>query len=213
MIAVIPLRSQSKRIRNKNIKLLWGKPLFYWSIKAASLSKSIKQIIVATDSEKYIKLIKSFKFKNIFFYKRSERSSKANSKSEYVLKECILSQKKFADYFFLIQVTNPFLKSKDIDKAYSYFKKKKYDSLLSVVPFNRFIWSKSKPINYSLNKRPMSQQLDFYLENGSFYIIKTKNIIKGKNRLSGKIGMYKMKINSVFEIDELEDFKICKKLG
>ena len=59
----------------------------------------------------------------------------------------------------------------------------------------------------------MSQQLDFYLENGSFYIIKTKNIIKGKNRLSGKIGMYKMKINSVFEIDELEDFKICKKLG
>lgn len=98
-----------------------------------------------------------------------------------------------------------------MNRAFQYYQNKKFDSLLSVVPFNRFLWKK-KPINYDLNKRPRSQKVNYFLENGSFYITKKNFILKNKHRLSGKIGMYKMKLESVFEIDNLEDLKICKKL-
>lgn len=69
MIAFIPIRSKSVRIKDKNIKLLWGRPLLYWALKAANFSKLFKKVVVATDSEKYIKIIKSFNFKKIIFTK------------------------------------------------------------------------------------------------------------------------------------------------
>ena len=48
-IAIIPARKGSKRIKNKNIKLFFGKPIIYWSIKAAKDSKLFDKIIVSTD--------------------------------------------------------------------------------------------------------------------------------------------------------------------
>lgn len=100
MIAFVPIRSKSVRIKNKNIKLLWGKPLLYWALKAANFSKLFKKVVVATDSEKYIKIIKSFNFKKIIFYKRSDYSSKHNIKTEYVIKEYFLKHKEKSNFFF-----------------------------------------------------------------------------------------------------------------
>jgi len=213
LIAFIPIRSNSKRIINKNIKLLWGKPLCYWSIRAANLSKVVDKIIVATDSIEYINIIKSFKFKKVKFFKRSDCSSQSNSKTEDVIKEYFFSQKEKSNLFFLIQVTNPFLKSKDLENAFKTFKKKKYDSMLSVVPFNRFLWTKKKPINYNLSKRPMSQNIEYFLENGSFYITNKNHILKKGQRLFGKIGMFEMSFETIFEIDEIEDFKFVNRLN
>ena len=88
--------------------------------------------------------------------------------------------------------------------------------MLSVVESNKFIWKNKKiirPINYNIFNRPMSQNIQNYLiENGSFYIFNVKSFIKYKNRLHGKIGFYKMSKESQFEIDDLDDLKIIKKL-
>ena len=56
ILTIIPARSGSKGVKNKNIKLINGKPLIYWTIKEAKKSK-LSQIIVSTDS----KNIKNFK--------------------------------------------------------------------------------------------------------------------------------------------------------
>ena len=57
-IAIIPARSGSKRIKNKNIKLLQNKPLINWTIDLAVKSKVFINIIVSSDSQKILKVVK-----------------------------------------------------------------------------------------------------------------------------------------------------------
>ena len=53
VIALIPARSGSKGVPNKNTRLLGGHTLIAWSIMAVKKAKSIDRVIVSTDSEEY----------------------------------------------------------------------------------------------------------------------------------------------------------------
>ena len=55
---IIPARSGSKRIKNKNIKKFFGKPLIYYSIKLALKNKKFNKVIVSTDSKKIARIAK-----------------------------------------------------------------------------------------------------------------------------------------------------------
>ena len=75
VVAIIPARSNSKRLKNKNIYPVWGKPMIYWAIEAAKKSKFIKSIYVSSENEKILKIIKKYKAKPI---KRPKYLSKDN---------------------------------------------------------------------------------------------------------------------------------------
>ena len=55
-VAFIPARSGSKRVPNKNIKMLGGRPLLVWTLEACVLCKNITNVILSTDSEYYMEL-------------------------------------------------------------------------------------------------------------------------------------------------------------
>ena len=57
-IAIIPARSGSKRIKNKNLINFFGKPLIYYSINLAKKSGLFDKIIVSTDSKEIKKISK-----------------------------------------------------------------------------------------------------------------------------------------------------------
>ena len=59
-IAIIPAKSNSVRIKNKNIKLFMGKPIIFWSIRSALNCKVFDKIIVSTDDKKIAKLVKKY---------------------------------------------------------------------------------------------------------------------------------------------------------
>ena len=65
-LAIIPARAGSKRIKNKNMKLFFGKPLIYYSIKAALDSKIFDKIHISSDSKKIINYGKKFKINSDF---------------------------------------------------------------------------------------------------------------------------------------------------
>ena len=209
--ALIPLRSKSKRIRNKNIQILKNKPLYKIVLDEALRSKLISNVFIATDQNN----IKSYN-KKMKIFSRSKKSATNKAQTEIVINEFLL--KNYCDYLILIQATNPFLKTEHLDKAIIKITKNKYDSLLSVVNTKFFIWKKNKelckPSNYLLSKRPRSQDIKDkqLIENGSFYIFKRKNFLKYKNRLHGKITYYNMPKESLFEIDEKEDLNIVKNI-
>ena len=75
VIAIIPARSNSKRLKNKNIYPIWKKPMIYWAIEAAKKSKFIKSVYVSSESEKILKIIKKYKARPI---KRPKYLSKDN---------------------------------------------------------------------------------------------------------------------------------------
>ena len=116
------------------------------------------------------------------------------------------------EIIYLNQVT--FVKPDDIDKAFNYFIENKFDSLLTCSISKRFFWNKDgTPINYDYNNRLRRQDFEGTLiENGAFYISNVKNILKYKNRLSGKIGIFEMSEYSSYEIDDYNDWIICENL-
>ena len=215
-ISIIPIRSKSKGIKNKNIKFLFKKRLVFYVVDEALKSKLFSSIILSTDSNEYINIL-SKKYTNnneVVLHKRSIFSSTDNASTEIVLLEILKELKKYQNCF-LIQATSPLLKNSDIKNAYKKFLKNNYDSLFSGYNFKKFLWkkmgNKNVPLNYKVKKRPMRQEnKNFILENGAFYIFKIKKFLKYKVRLFQKIGSYEMPENRSIEIDTLEDFELTK---
>lgn len=215
IIAFIPVRCGSKSIPLKNIKEFCGEPLVYWNIKALQQAKNIDQIVIATDCIQIKEVVSRFNFSKVSIYDRDSKNATDTSTTESVMLEYIkkasLSVK---DIFVLVQATSPFTQSFDFDKALKFYLKGKYDSLLSCVRKKRFFWTdQGLPVNYNYVKRPRRQNFKGSLmENGSFYINKVNNIIKNRNRLSGKIGMYEMPDYTAIELDEQDDWLIAEAL-
>jgi|TARA_B110000908_G_C10201899_1_gene425753 N-acylneuraminate cytidylyltransferase len=209
MVAIIPIRSGSKGIPNKNIKDLNGKPLIWWVLNSLSNSK-VDKIIVATDAP-YLDLLNSFNFPKLDIYLRDLENSKDESSTEDVLVETINNLNLKGD-IMLVQATSPLTTTEDFNRGIK--KYSNYDSVLSVVKQKRFIWgSQGNSLNYDYNKRPRRQEFDgYYVENGAFYINTSQNILRHNNRLSGKIGLSEMSELTYYEIDSEEDWEVISSL-
>ncbi len=114
-----------------------------------------------------------------------------------------------------LQATSPIREPSDIEKALEAFERDKLDSLLSVCEVeDYFNWrigaNGPEPINYDYRNRRMRQQIETrYLENGSFYVLIPSLLREQKNRLGGKIGFHLMERHKMFQIDRMEDIKLC----
>ena len=102
---IIPLRKGSKSIKDKNIKKINGTPLANLCIKTSLKSGIFKKIIIATDSDAYIKIIKNkfYNNKKLIYFKRSKKNAKSHSPTELVINE-ILKNFKQIDNIFLITI-------------------------------------------------------------------------------------------------------------
>ena len=213
IICLIPIRSKSKRIKNKNFTKINGTPLIKYVLNNIKQSKYIDKFYIASDNLAKVKKIINENNK-IQLFLRSKKSSTSIAQTEIVINEFL--KKKNMDILVLVQATNPFIKYMYLDSAIEILIKNNLDSILSVVKSKHFIWSNqkySKPINYKLSKRKMSQSIKgHFLENGSFYIFFRKNFLKEKNRLHGKIGTFEMPKQSMHEIDDTIDLSIVRKL-
>ena len=217
-ISFIPVRGGSKSIPMKNIRILDGKPLVYWTAKAANNAKCIDKVVIATDNEEIKKTILSFELEKVEIYDRQPENAQDSSSTESVMLEFIKKSKSNEDnLFFLIQATSPLLKSEHIDNMYQKFIETEVDSMFTGVREKQFHWIEKdgeiKPINYDYKNRPRRQDFQgLIVENGACYINSVNNILRDKCRLSGKIGVYELPPETAFEIDEEKDFLIVETL-
>lgn len=222
-VAFIPIRGGSKSIPLKNIKLICGKPLAYWSVKAACGCKYIDKVYVATDSDLIRETVESFRigieselFSKVAVIGRSVESASDTASTEFAMLE-FASNYEF-DNIVLIQATSPLLVSDDLDRGFEAFNEDDTDSVLSVVRQKRFHWANDEngfahPTNYDVFKRPRRQEFDGYLvENGAFYISSKTDLIKSQNRVSGNIKAVEMNEDTFFEIDEPSDWVLIEAL-
>lgn len=208
-IAFIPVRGGSKSIPLKNVKLFCGKPLVYWTAKAAQNTQEIDEVIIGTDSEDIKKVVLDFGFNKLKVFERSPVNAADSSSTESVVLEYLNSVNlNLHDTFVLIQATSPFLLETDLSKGILQLKNSKSDSLLSCAIVKRFFWNKEgRALNYDFKNRPRRQDFEGTLiENGAFYINTVSNILKFGNRLSGNIDVYQMPEYSMTEIDEPDDW-------
>lgn len=213
VIAFIPVRGGSKSIPLKNIRNFCGKPLVFWTIKAAVDNERIDQVVVATDSSEIEDTVKNFNLPKTKVYRRNSENAQDHSSTESVILEYIgTSNLDDKDLFVLVQATSPLLASKDLEDGLNQMKS--HDAILSCTRTKRFFWDDSgNPINYNPNERPRRQDFSGTLmENGAFYISSVGRILKSKNRISGNIGIVEMPEYTAVELDEEEDWLIAERL-
>ena len=222
-VAFIPVRGGSKSIPLKNIKPICGKPLVYWTVKAACGSKYIDRVYVATDSEKIKETVEGFRngteaelFSKAVVIDRSAESASDTASTEFAMLE--FAEKHEFDNIVLVQATSPLLVSSDLDRGFETFNEDGTDCVLSVVRQKRFHWAAdgngiAHPTNYDVFHRPRRQEFDGYLvENGAFYISSKADLLKSQNRVSGRIRAVEMNEDTFFEIDEPSDWVIIEAL-
>lgn len=222
-VAFIPVRGGSKSIPLKNIKLICGKPLVYWTVKAACGCKYIDKVYVATDNNKIKETVESFKtgteaklFSKAEVIGRSAESASDTASTEFAMLE--FANNYDFDNIVLVQATSPLLKTEDLDRGFEAFQTEGTDSVLSVVRQKRFHWRNDEngyahSANYDVFHRPRRQEFDGYLvENGAFYISSKAELIKSQNRVSGNIKAVEMNEDTFFEIDEPSDWVIIEAL-
>ena len=222
-VAFIPVRGGSKSIPLKNIKLINGKPLVYWTMKAACGCKFIDKVYVATDSVQIRQTVESFKigveaelFTKLEVIGRSKESASDTATTESAMLE-FAEQFEF-DNIALVQATSPLLTMSDLNRGFEAFNEMGVDSVLSVVRQKRFNWENDSygfvhSTNYDVFNRPRRQEFNGYLvENGAFYISSKENLVRYKNRVSGNIKAIEMGEDTFFEIDEPSDWAIIEAL-
>lgn len=214
-IAIIPLRKGSKGIPGKNKKKILGRPLYQWVLGEAIFS-DLDEIYVFTDDEEILTFIShEYTWTNkVKGFKRSEESATDTASTEFAMIELAENLSYNFDIFCLLQATSPLTTAKDINACLDTIKKDSFDSALSVVESKRFIWNEDgTPKNYDVFARPRRQDFDgMLIENGAVYTSTKQAFQNSKNRVSGKIGIYKMSDETLFEIDEPHDFEIVEKL-
>ena len=180
-IAIIPARSGSKGIRDKNIKLLAGKPMLAYSIGAAKQSGIFSEIMVSTDSEQYAEISRNWGA-NVPFLRSRETSSDSASSWDMV-KEVLENYRKAGqeyDAFCLLQPTSPLRTAEDIRKAYELLKKAE-TAVVSVCETDHSpLWCNRLPDDGSLNglirrndNRRRQETGKFYRINGAIYFVRT----------------------------------------
>ena len=129
-LAIIPARSGSKRIKNKNIKLFFGVPIIKYSIDAALSTKLFKEIIVSTDSKKIGKIAIKHGASVPFFRDNNLADDFTPIKNVLIHTLKRIEKNILPDYFCLIYATAPLIDKKDIVRSLHILRKTKNKSFI-----------------------------------------------------------------------------------
>lgn len=217
IIAIIPARSGSKGLVDKNIKELNGKPLIAYTIETAKMSNVFDYIMVSTDSEKYAEISREYGAKVPFL--RCEANSTDNADSWDVVKEVLDNLQEKYDIIVLLQPTSPLRTAENIKEALDLFIEKKADVVTSVTKTPHPIqWCNTLPQNNSLYKFIPEKYQDKrrqdleqgYTLNGAIYIIRTDLVSSNVNLFAENSYAYIMDEKNSIDIDNKIDFIIAK---
>lgn len=207
--AVIPVRAGSRRLKNKNIAKFANSNLLENKIDILKNVNLIENIVVSSDSDLMLEMASK---KNVKTHKRSiEFCDEKTHPFGAVVKHICESVE--GENIIWSTVTSPLISIATYLKSLDNYDKKvikssKFDSLISVEPFKRYIWNKIKPLNYELGLKHLpSQELEelYFVTDGILIAPRIKMIewkyFHGPNP-------YKMSLDRVESIDIDDDIDL-----
>ena len=221
IIAIIPARSGSKRIKNKNIKNFYNKPIIYYAIKAAKESKLFDKIIVSTDSKKVGSIAKKFGAEFSFIRPKYLSGDKIGIR-DVILDGINWVKKNYKKPSFIccIYPTAALLKSVDLKKSFKIIRTNKWNYIFSAVknsyPIERaFGLSAYKRVVMMNKKNFLKRSQDFketYHDAGQFCWGTYEGWCKQRVIFAKNSSIYLMSSLKAHDVDTYDDFEILKKL-
>ncbi len=214
--ALLPMKGNSERVKNKNMRNFNGSPLFHAITKTLLASKFISQVVINTDSNAIAENARNTFGDNVLIINRPE-----TIRGDFVSMNDIIAydvEKIEAEHFIQTHSTNPLLKTKTIDNAIKvYFENIDiYDSVFGVTKVQtRFYNKEARPINHNPEELLRTQDLEpYYEENSNLYIF-SKSAFKnaGEKRICLKPHIFEINKLEAVDIDNEEDFILAELLS
>ncbi len=219
MIAILPLKANSERVKDKNIKELCGKPLFFYIINTLRKASSIKRVIINTDSNNISDMAKKEFGDFVEISPRPEELCgdfvSVNKIINYEVSRVSQSED---DLFIQTHSTNPLLSIETLENAITYFescvKEGKHDSMFSVTEHRtRFYSSDLLPVNHNPKELIRTQDLEPLLEeNSNFYIFTKKSFSTNLSRIGEAPYLWRMDNLESSDIDTENDWLLVETL-
>jgi CMP-N-acetylneuraminic acid synthetase/quercetin dioxygenase-like cupin family protein len=217
IIGMIPARLGSKRVKNKNLRLIDGLPLIQYIINAAKESNSFDEIYINSESELFQPIAME---SGISFYKRPSYLSSDSATND----DFTLNFLENIDCDILIQLlsTSPFVSSTDIDHFIKAMLDGNFETMISVSDVKIECIYKDKPINFNQKEQTPPSQLLEPIKSYACSLMgwkssKFKENIKKYNAAyhggNGEIGFFTLKGYSTIDIDNEEDFLLAESVA
>jgi CMP-N-acetylneuraminic acid synthetase len=211
--ALMPMKHNSERLPNKNIKEFHGKPLYNYVLQSLIKSRYIEEIIINTDIDEVLDM-KNVNNK-VRIIKRPKKLC-GDFAPFFDIIEHDMNQTK-AEIFLHTHSTNPLVKTQTINDAIlTFMKNVEYDSLLSVTKHRkRMYYANKKPINHDPQDKLLRTQdlKPIYMDNSCLYIFTRESFFKAeKHRIGEKPFFFEMDEIESIDIDYENDFIIAEKI-
>tara|TARA_B100001750_G_C15415307_1_gene549967 strand:- start:223 stop:933 length:711 start_codon:yes stop_codon:yes gene_type:complete len=227
VICVISARGNSQGLKNKNIKLLLGKPLIAWTIQQALATNEIDHVFVSTDSQEIAKIAQDSGAK-IPFIRPPELSNSTIGKFfvwKHALEEIEKTMDSEIEIFVDLDCTNPLRTPSDISNAIQLYRDNREDNLDAIFSicearknpyFNLVEYDQNGQLMISkkLTKKVVRRQdaPDVFEHVASIYVLNPDFIRNSENLLDGKTKGYDIGTEKSFDIDSELDFEIIEYL-
>jgi CMP-N-acetylneuraminic acid synthetase len=205
LVAFVPIKLNSQRLAGKNLKILGSVPLMCFILEALLKVDHIDDVYVFCSDESIIELLPN----QVKFLKRDE-SLDADETIGSDIYDSFVSKVE-ADYYLLAHATSPFILPETITYAVNKVLNDDFDSAFTTQAINNFVWYENKPLNYSLDCVPRTQDIEpVYVECSAFFIFSRRHWMEKKRRIGELPYMILLHGREAIDIDDQEDFLLAE---
>lgn len=164
-VAFVPIRLNSQRVENKNLRMLGDRPMMTYMLESLTKVGNIDEVYVYCSNPS----IKKFLPEGVKFLRRSESLDQNTTLGREIYDA--FTQEVEADLYILAHATSPFIRPTTIEQAVAEVESGEYDSAFSAERIQTFTWWQGEPLNYSLQNVPRTQDLEpIFVETSAFFI-------------------------------------------
>lgn len=217
VVALLPMKANSERVKGKNFRRLCGKPLFRWILDTLLALPEVAQVIINTDAKSVLHANGLRNGERIYIRDRKPELCGDTVSMNRILADDIAHVP--SDLYLMTHTTNPLLSQTTIRKALQCFhqaqKVDSTDSLFSATRFQtRFYRQDGSPVNHDPQNLIPTQNLEpWYEENSNLYLFTSESFSKKQARIGERPLLFETpKLESV-DIDDLEDWQMAEALA
>jgi CMP-N-acetylneuraminic acid synthetase len=212
IVALLPMKANSERVKGKNFRVFNGKPLFRWILDSLLSIEQIDRVVINTDARAILADSGLTDSDRVWI-----RDRRPEICGDFVSMNLILAddiENVPADTYLMTHTTNPLLSSETIRAAMKAFEgaKGKFDSLFTVNKFQtRFYRADGSPVNHDPNNLVRTQDLEpWYEENSNLYIFTRDSFARTNARIGAKPMMFETPRIESFDIDTPVEWTISE---
>ncbi len=204
-VAFVPIRLNSQRVEGKNLRLLGGRPLMAYLLQTLTQVENIDEVYLYCSNPD----VQQYLPEGVKFLQRDQSLDSNTTLGEEIYDAFTSSVD--ADIYILAHATSPFIRSATIADAVARVESGEYDSAFSAERVQTFAWWDGKPLNYSFDRVPRTQDLEpVYVETSAFFVFE-REVWRGKRRRIGERPYMAVtdRIESM-DIDNPDDFLLAE---